>query len=245
MKSKRHQRGFWNFLIPAAATLIGAKIGADGQERANEANINLSKEQMAFQERMSSTAYTRAVGDMTNAGLNPMLAYSQGGASAPMGSMPKIENAAGAGVASAAQVGGTIAGIQQILQSKAATDQLVAQTAKIESETMEKNLNTARLAAEVKRGEADAYVANQTQGDRVNLTRSEEQIKATQAGRDTQSFSADVARRKADSQLTVMEIARGKADEQFYKGLGEGSPYIKMILDIMRSLSSARQATRP
>lgn len=80
---------------------MGSYASYRGQMQTNAMNLGVAREQMRFQERMSSTAHQREVTDLRKAGLNPILSAG-GGASSPGGAAPNIRNPA-EGFSSSAQ----------------------------------------------------------------------------------------------------------------------------------------------
>lgn len=164
--------------IGAIGNLAGGMISSAGAADRNAQSIGMAREQMAFsaqqaqnqmdfQERMSNTAYQRAMGDMRSAGLNPILAYSRGGASSPGGAMgssagANFENAMeglGQGVSSASRLARNVADLELVKQqanSTATTASLNKANENLSVVNAQKAAQeTATSAAQMRKADAD------------------------------------------------------------------------------------------
>lgn len=219
---------FFDFIedIPFVGPIIGGAADYFQGKETNEANAEQAALNRQFQERMSSTSYQRAVGDMKSAGLNPMLAYQQGGASSPGGSTATMQNP----MTSAVHSGAAIA------RSQAETENIRANTAKTKAETPGVEAESKRLAYELENlvptklqsagldmqiKESEAYVANlrrqylsgdtpgvrnkQSPADRVQRMERVRALVFKHFEGEYRMLPADVRRKMADAALSELE----------------------------------------
>lgn len=82
----------WGALVGIGMASASTAANVWGQQQANETNIELAQENRQWQEYMASTRYQRTMADMRAAGLNPILAYKQGGGPVPSGNVANVGN---------------------------------------------------------------------------------------------------------------------------------------------------------
>lgn len=261
-------------LLDFAGTAINGVLGYLGAKDTNQANVEMSRENRDWMANMSNTSYQRAVTDMKLAGLNPMLAYSQGGANTPTSAAPVMQNKLGAAVSSAQQGSQTQAAIQQIEQSRAQTELIRAEADKVRSETLEQTLNSAYKTAQLRSLAAGADLTDTQRvtelakqpGTQAESWRSVYALAAEQPNsahhyrtgpnngegitiqpRDAKGsvYQANADRARAQAQSAQYQLSEDKARSEFWKtDFGMANPFLKGMLDVFRNIFTARQALK-
>lgn len=239
----------WPAIIAAGASIAGGLLGNKSAREEAERNRK-------FQERLSNSSYQRAVEDMKAAGLSPMLAYSQGGASTPSGSQAQQNDVVTPAVHSALSAYdrklATAQNEENVKNTAADTSVKEAQRKKLEAETPEGDTWRDKLMAEKNKLSAEYNVSLAQQNNIIqqtaNLKNEEDRIaKATELLMAQKDLSYKQAKRVA-TEIILMEAeipgakAKEGADSSWY---GQNvRPFLNDASTIINSAGKVRSMSR-
>lgn len=198
--------------IGAAGGIIGNVISSSGQKAANASMVNMSAEQRAWEERMSNTAMQRRVADLKEAGLNPLLAVGQNGASTPSYSTPNLQNER-ASWGNLGQVASSAVGIQQ---QQAQTQLLKAQARNVDAQTDVKLPEEVRLIKE-----QFALTAQQSSNAYATLLQIQEATQGMKIDNESKDIARQISALDLDTQKAIQaSLIKATQSEAEAKALG-------------------------
>jgi len=224
------------------------QLAQEDTQRFSDEQARLNRD---WQERMSNTAYQRQKADLKSAGMNPMLAINQGGASTPGGGMasspgrPPAEMNITGGMAAAAQVAQQA---KQMEQQEKLTDASVRKTnteiglgaaqggSHMGEEKMQQSVyETGTKGAEM----ASARQKNEMNRQDIEIKKLDRQILESTKQATADTAKLDAAQARADLQNLPYSMTNRR--------IQQGAKSAKDIMDVVKpkiNLSPAEKETQ-
>lgn len=225
--------------------IIGGGLSLLGALSSNKSSAREAATNRAFQEEMSNTSYQRAMEDLRLAGLNPMLAFSQGGASVPTGAMAQFSNP---GLAASQAFAGIQTSGSSAIQAETAAKLGNETIQKIKQEVLNLKTDNERLQAVttnlgeeyqnlIKQGYNLTEVGNHLRAqvsalvEQVPLLRSQTFLAQAQAA----LSQAQTSQSNAQTQLFGLDIEAAQSLGNIGREAGQLRPVIEILVDVLRS----------
>lgn len=234
---------YWGAIAQAVGDITSAWMSSDAAHKQNRMALRIAREQMAFQERMSNTAFQRQVKDLRAAGLNPALGFMKGsGASTPAGAAAPVTSEFPASAGEAVRgAGGAVAKAIELKYTAALASKTEAearktnaeadltsarvpysaQVAKLEWENMEAGFQ--KLLGEARKSLSDAEVKMKTQEGEIEATNELNKLA--------------VQYQQLVNQAAALGIPEQQATAEFWKDIGEGGKAVELLRKIISGMS--------
>jgi len=196
------------------AGLAAGGLGFMGAQSTNEANKDIAAENNAWSAAQYANRYETTVDSLKNAGLNPMLAYSQGAGSTPTAQAVQFQNPAAAGVGAYQSAASGTQSFASASQAEAATRQADANVDKIKEETQNIPVERDRLKYAIQLlAEQAALTAQKTQSETITQ----------------RVMQQTILKLKSETSLLDLDVDAAKLLDNFGREYKQYAPIVDLI----------------